>query len=82
MDVPYSFHMADARITTTIGFAAGKANAEIVCGKCGHTVVIKGGDFARMFSKPVPLEWARYRLKCKSCRSKAAMVTPVYEAPR
>jgi DNA-directed RNA polymerase subunit RPC12/RpoP len=74
--------MARGRITTTLGFETQRANAEVLCTRCGHKVVIKGAEFARMFAEPVGLEWARCRMRCKSCGSRAAEITPVFKPPR
>ena len=76
------FQMAQGRITTTLGFETQRANAEILCTRCGHKVVIKGADFARMFDKPVALEWARCRMRCQSCGGRAAEIRPVFKASR
>lgn len=82
MDVLYPFRMADTRIRTILCFRRLRARAEIKCTRCGHTIVVMAAKLEQMFPQPLALEWARYRLKCRSCGSRAAEITPVYKPER
>ena len=59
-----------------------RAKAEILCTRCGHRMVVKGDEFGNMFPTPLPLEWARFRLRCTRCGQRAAEITPVYKPER
>ena len=76
--VLYLFRMADDRITSTGCFARLSINAEIKCTRCEHKAIVTPPEFGRMFPKPLPLTWVRYRLKCKACGARAPLVKPLY----
>ena len=74
--------MADHRISTTACFARFHASARISCGRCGHSLVASGANLARMFPKPMLVESARYRLRCRACGGRAPEIDILRKPPR
>src|SRR5688572_9832072 len=80
--VLYPFHMTDHRISTTACLAKHFAKARISCGRCGHSLIASAADLTRMFPRPLLLEAARFRLRCRACGARAPEIEILRKPPR
>ena len=74
--------MADHRISTTACLAKHHASARISCGRCGHSLVVSAADLARMFPRPLLLDAARFRLRCRACGGRGPEIDIVRKPDR
>lgn len=74
--------MAATRIWTTDMFAKRNASARFACPQCGHFVVVSGAIVNVMFRQPVPLDWAKKRLRCTKCLARGPRIEVIYRPGR
>lgn len=74
--------MADTRIWTTDMFAKRNAQARFACPQCGHFVVVSGAIVNVMFRSPMPLDWAKKRLRCTKCLARGPNIEVIYPRGR
>lgn len=74
--------MADTKFYLTSCIAKRYASLEIACGRCGHKIVADGPKISEMFPRPISLEIAPHRLRCKACGKRTPRLTVIRKPPR